>query len=133
MTEIAYDAWYFLPLDSEPTQGREVRAQPPLMTSMAVDAGSSLAFRIKPGGSVIHLSMTVTGLSAEGRGENPVEIYVGEQIDGEFSSQSVTWERSQDGANAVLHGQLSRAGSIIKLRVSDAPALVVTKMEFATP
>ncbi|MBT3344820.1 MAG: hypothetical protein HN712_02935 [Gemmatimonadetes bacterium] len=133
MSDVAYDAWYFIPLDESPTVGRESRPQPPQMTVIAVDAGSSLAFQVQGVHSALEITVTATGLSAEGRQADVVDLFTGEQIDGTFSPAAVTWTRSQDGMNAVFQAPLPRVAPIIKLRVAAPPSLVVTKVEFNTP
>ena len=77
--------------------------------------------------------MTATGLSADGREADVVDLFTAEQIDGTFTPVAATWTRSQDGMNAVFHAALSRLETIIKLHISAPPSLVIAKVEFSTP
>lgn len=133
MTEIAYKAWYFVPADTDPSTGRPVNSQPPLMTTMAVDGGSSLAFDLPGATGPVEVRITVTGISAEGRSDDAVVVLLGDRIDGRFEALDLAWERGQDGMNIVLHGTIARPKPIVKIHVATPPALVVTRVEFATP
>ena len=137
MTDVAYDAWYFIPADPTPAEppeeGRVYSSQPPMMGTMAVDAGSSVAFNIRAGTGELRITVTTTGLSAEGRGPDAMQVFMGDAVDGPLKLEAVAWERSQDSMNAVFHTNLQRTGSVVKLHVPSPPALVITKVEFETP
>ncbi len=138
MTDVTYKAWYLIPVDQTPAdlpdEGRQFSAQPPMMGTMAVDAGSSLAFDLATDPqSDLHVTVTVTGLSAEGRGADAMAVYAGDSIDSSWSTESVTWERGQDAMSAIFRGVVSRPKRFIKLHVPVSPALVIAKVEFQTP
>jgi hypothetical protein len=104
-----------------------------MMGMMAVDAGGSLAFQVPTDGRSLQLTVTTTGLSAEGRGADAIEVYVGDRIEESMTQEAVSWERGQDGMNASFHGTLSRPKQIIKLHIPTSPALVISSVEFSTP
>jgi hypothetical protein len=137
MTDVAYKSWYFIPVDVTPAdaaeEGRVITAQPPMMVMMAIDAGGSLAFHVPTDGTPLQLTVTTTGLSAEGRGADAIEVYVGDRVEESMTREAVSWERGQDVMNALFHGTLSRPKKIIKLHIPTSPALVITNVEFSTP
>ena len=130
MADVVYHSWSLISQDLEPTQQDPTLTQPPMLTAVAVDPGCSLCFELAavPGSLSIHL--TVTGLSAEGRGDRFLLVYQGSA--GAYTAMDATWSRGQEGVNAVFSTTVSGRGDRVKLHLEQGPAIFVTTISFGS-
>jgi hypothetical protein len=128
MAEVPYRSWSLIPRDDDPTEGRPNVTNPPLMTALALDAGSSLCFEIDAHQPSLLLRLNVTGISAEGRADDFLQILTGAS-EGAFHELPVAWETGQEGLNAVFTATLADVSTVLKLYLVAGPTLVVNKIE----
>ncbi|MDA0337041.1 MAG: hypothetical protein O2782_17905 [bacterium] len=130
MTDVAYRSWSLIHRDLEPTQQQPTIAQPPMMTAMALDPHGSLHFVLAKAPEVLLIRLVATGFSVEGRAEEFLRVYRG--APGSYKPVAATWQRSQDGAEAVFTTAVSGAGDCLKLHLPQGRTAILTGISFRT-
>ena len=130
MAHVVYRSWSLISQDLEPTQQDPTLPQPPMLTTVAVDSGGSLCFELASASGPLSIEITITGLSAEGRGDDFLLVYRGSA--GVYTAMATTWSRGQEGINAVFATTVSGHGDRVKLHLAGGLAIFVTGISFTS-
>jgi hypothetical protein len=128
MADVAYQSWSLIPHDVDPLTSEPTVPQPPMMASIALDPGGSLHFVLKTAPPRLTIQLTATALSAEGRSQRLLRVLRG--TEGSYERQDATWERGQDGPNAIFTTTVGGTGDRVKLHLPEGLALVATGIAF---
>ncbi len=129
MADVALRTWSLIPRDLDPAQQEPTLPQPPMLTAVAIDPGGSLHFELEGSPADLSIQVTVTGMTAEGRGDDFLHVYRGSA--GAYAQVEAPWSRGQDGPNAVFTTHAAGAGDRAKLHLKQGLAIVVTAIGFA--
>lgn len=130
MADVVYRSWSLISQDLEPPRQDPTLTQPPMLTAVAVDPGGSLCFELGEVPGSLSIRLTVTGLSAEGRGDRFLLVYLGSA--GAYAAMDATWSRGQEGVDAVFSTTVSGRGDRLKLHLEKGPAIFVTTISFGS-
>jgi hypothetical protein len=131
MTEIGYQWWAILPLDSDPATGEATIQNPPMLTVIAVDRGASLIFRFASPPGALQVSVETTGLSAEDRGPDLFRTYTGSIAKALRETDRSPWEKSYEGLYATFTSKVEGVQGYLKLVLDEPRTLVVNRVAFA--
>lgn len=130
MADVFYRSWALIYRDAEPEQQDPTVVQPPMLTTIAVDAGGSLVFALNSPPPRLSIQLRATGASSEGRGAAFLHVYRG--APGAYLPQSCTWSRSQDGAEALFRTTVEGTGDTLKLHLADGGTCIVIAVTIAS-
>ena len=130
MADVVYRSWSLISRDLEPTQQDPTLPQPPMLTTVAVDPGGSLCFELASASEPLSIQISITGLSAEGRGDDFLVVYRGSA--GAYAAVDATWARGQEGLNTVFTTTVSGLGDHVKLHLAEGQAIFVTAISFSS-
>jgi hypothetical protein len=130
MADVVYRSWSLISRDLEPTQQDPTLPQPPMLTTVAIDPGGSLCFELVSASEPLSIHISITGLSAEGRGDDFLVVYRGSA--GAYAAVDATWSRGQEGLNAVFTTMVSGIGDHVKLHLAEGRAIFVAAISFSS-
>lgn len=130
MADVAYRSWSLIFRDAEPERQDCTVPQPPMLTTIAVDAGGSLVFELASAPSILALEVRATGASCENRGEDFLHVYRG--TGGAYTHRVCSWTRSQDGVDALFRTTAEGTGDLLKLHLPDGATCIISAVSIAT-
>ena len=101
-----------------------------MLPTVAVDPGGSMCFELASESEPLSIQISITGLSAEGRGDDFLVVYRGSA--GAYAAVDATWARGQEGLNAVFTTTVSGLGDHVKLHLAEGQAIFVTAISFSS-
>ncbi|MFC1526886.1 hypothetical protein ACFL6X_08775 [Candidatus Latescibacterota bacterium] len=133
MEDIAYRSWALIPVDTDPAATAPLTTNPPMMASMALDRGASLAFELASQGGQITISVQTTALSAEGRNSDLLRVFSGSSASALAEIAVDSWEKATEGMNAIFSCRVPGLQQFVKLHSATDSNLIVTGIHFARP
>ena len=134
MSQINYNSWAFLILDSEPTSGEPTSFNPPVITNMALDHQASLIFQFSAPANSLIISIETTTLSAETHQEDSLFSILTGSVPNHYQlCETHGWDRSPTNSHTIFSTQIESSDTYLKLNYNQRANLIISKVEFSSP
>lgn len=130
MPDIPYRSWGLIPVDPEPDSGELTVENPPMMSTLALDQGASLVFRLDGQVPRLQIELQTTALSTEGADADVLEVYSGAAADTYIRLRPLQTDKRYEGQYAFLSLEVERAGPWLKLHAAGLQGLVISRVQF---